>query len=91
MNDFHSIDLASLSLVTGGANDQQQPPSPAPNQDQLQIGAQGTVPKLGPVNLGVNAQTSRSDWAYCANTVRQMGGSPKDMRDACGLPPGGQT
>ncbi|MGE5181763.1 MAG: hypothetical protein ACM31C_06860 [Acidobacteriota bacterium] len=91
MKDFHSIDLASLSLVIGGAGDSQQPPpSPSPNQDQFQVGAQATIPKAGPVNLGVNAQSSRSDWAYCANTVRKMGGNPKDMRDSCGLPPGAQ-
>ncbi len=77
MRDFDSIDLYTLAAVVGGQN-----------SDKLQIGAQGTVPKLGPVNLGVNAERSRSDYAYCVGTVSGMkGAKPGDVIQTCGLPP----
>lgn len=89
MKDFASIDLASLSLVTGGA-DNQQPQPQSPNSDNLQVGAQANIPRVGPVNLGVNAGRNRSDYGYCADTVKSMGGNAQDLRNTCGLPGGGQ-
>ncbi len=86
MQDFQIIDLVSLSSITGGADG-----GGAPNSDKLQVGAQATVPKLGPVNLGVNAERDRSDYGFCASTVAGMkGATPADIAKTCGLPPGGK-
>ncbi len=78
MNKLTTIDLALLDNVTGGGSSTQD----------TQVGAQATVPKLGPVNLGVTHKSSTTDYAKCTDVVRGMpGATPSDLVKACGLPP----
>lgn len=79
MQDLESIDLFTLANVHGGQL----------NENNLNIGV--TAPtKAGPVQVGVQAGQRYSDWVACGTLVKNMGGTPADIRSTCGLPPGGQ-
>jgi hypothetical protein len=85
-NAFETIDLVSLDLVTGGADQ----PS-APNQQKTSGNVGVTVPtQRGPLQVGVqfSHEKTRSDYAHCIDQVRATGGGPRDYRPACGLPNG---
>jgi hypothetical protein len=43
------------------------------------------VPGAGPV---ISKGGTRSDWGYCADTVKGMGGSISDIANVCGKPNG---
>jgi hypothetical protein len=75
---FESIESLALDKVTGGGN----------STSQAQIGVQAKIPRVGPVNVGVNASRSTTDYKTCADTVRSFPNSkPSDLAAACGLPP----
>lgn len=77
MNDFQSIDLATLDLVTGGET----------SSNNVNIGATIPTPK-GPAQLGIQGGSTSTNYKTCADTVKSMGGTPADLRATCGLPPG---
>lgn len=88
-NAFETIDVLSLDLVTGGA-DQPSLPS-APNQERSNGNLGVTVPTgKGAVQVGLQLshERTRSDYAHCVDQVRATGGGPRDYRPACGLPNG---
>lgn len=75
--DLTTLETEILITVTGGAGE----------QSNVNVGV--NVPtKAGPVQIGVQGSNSRSDWAKCADTVKSMGGTPSDLLNACGRPPG---
>jgi hypothetical protein len=82
-NDFEAIDLSALATVTGGED------NPNTNRSNFNLGVTAPTPR-GPVQLGLQGSRERTNYAECANTVKSMGGSPADLRAACGLPGGGQ-
>jgi hypothetical protein len=81
MNELTTIDFATLDTVTGGEGQ-------GPNQTNVE----GNINVQTPVGVSVSGQgkynSSRTDYAQCLDVVRGAGGTPQQMRDFCGLPPG---
>jgi hypothetical protein len=75
-DDFATLDLSSLSSVTGGAG--------GANEDDVNIGVD--IPGYG--RGGVQGRRTRTNWGHCADIVKELGGTPADVRSTCGLPPG---
>ena len=87
MSTFTVIAITSLETVTGGNA------SEAPNTTQQSGNLGVTIPtKLGPLQVGVQGSqsTASTNYAECVRAVRSTGGTPADIRAACGLPGGAQ-
>lgn len=85
-NEFEAIDLSALVTVTGGADNNN---TAANNRTSFNFGVTAPTPR-GPVQLGAQGSRETTNYAECASTVKSMGGTPSDLRAACGLPGGGQ-
>jgi hypothetical protein len=86
MHDFVMIEHQALSRITGGAA-----PATGPNTRTTNGNIGVTVPlKSGALQIGVQGTraTSVSNYAECARAVRDMKGTPSDLRATCGLPSG---
>ncbi|HUS31418.1 MAG TPA: hypothetical protein VMZ53_23065 [Kofleriaceae bacterium] len=84
MTTFETIDISALDLVQGGADEGQG----APNREQIRIGVQAQGDRTGGrANIGVEGERSRTNYAVCVQETRQAGGTPRDIRETCGLPP----
>jgi len=77
MSKLETIDILSLSSVTGGGS----------STVDGNVGVTVPTPK-GPVQVGVQGHGSQTDYNACVAAVRSMpGAKPTDIKDACGLPP----
>jgi hypothetical protein len=56
----------------------------AVNGGQNSENVEWSAPGVGPI---VSKGGSRSDWGYCADTVKSMGGGVNELIAACGAPP----
>ena len=72
------LETLALDLLAGVHGGQQ-----GPNTESEQVNV--PVPGAPPV---IDKKGSRTDWAYCADIVKSIGGAPSDIRSTCGLPPG---
>jgi len=86
MTNFETIDISVLDLVHGGAEEGQPG---APNREQIRIGVQGSGGRGrgGSINIGIDAERQRTNYALCVQETRAAGGGPRDIRETCGLPP----
>ena len=75
---FDTLDCDLLSTIHGG----QQADSAGPNQGSDAVSA--PVPGTPPV---WDRKASRSDYGYCVDTVKDMGGTVDDLLRVCGQPP----
>jgi hypothetical protein len=78
MMSFETIDIFALEHVTGGADEG------GPNRDDVNIGINADRRRI---NIGVQGSRSRTDYGLCVQETRAAGGTPRDIRDTCGLPP----
>ena len=77
MSNFETIDVLSLSTVTGGGS----------STVDANIGVTVPLPK-GPMQVGIQGKGSQTDYNACVATVAHMpGAKPADIKEACGLPP----
>jgi len=77
MSNFETIDLFALTNVTGGGS----------SSEEVQLGIQAPT-KAGPVNVGINAKKSDTDYKTCVDAIKTMpNAKPADIVSACGLPP----
>jgi hypothetical protein len=77
MPNFETITLFDLDDVTGGGS----------STDAVQIGIQAPI-KGVPVNVGINGNTSTTDYKTCVDAIKTMpNAKPADIVQACGLPP----
>ena len=81
MMNFETIDIFALDTVIGG-NGEGSPS--APNREEGQIGIQGDRRRI---NLGASGSRTRTNYAVCVQETRAAGGTPRDIRETCGLPP----
>jgi hypothetical protein len=85
MTSFETIDISALDLVHGGADEAQQG---GPNRERIRVGIQGSDGKGGgSINIGIDAERQRTNYAVCVRETRAAGGTPRDIKDTCGLPP----
>jgi hypothetical protein len=78
MTNFETIAIFELSTVTGGNGEG------APNREEVRVGVQGGRNRI---IVGVEGTRTRTDYALCVQETRQAGGTPRDIRETCGLPP----
>ena len=83
MTNFETIDISALDLVHGGADEGQQG---GPNRERIRVGIQ-TSEGGSNINLGIDAERQRTNYAVCVRETRAAGGTPRDIKDTCGLPP----
>ena len=77
-NHIETIATINLITVTGGGS----------STSKQQVGVQGTLPKLGPVNVGGTNESSTTDYATCVSAVRKTPkATPADIAATCGMPP----
>jgi len=81
MTSFETIDICTLASVTGGEG---ASPS-APNREEVRIGIQ--TGGRTRINIGAEGTRSRTDYAVCVQETRAARGTPRDIRETCGLPP----
>jgi hypothetical protein len=86
MTNFETIDIFALDLVHGGADEGQQG---GPNRERIRVGLQAGEggPSGSNINIGIDAERQRTNYAVCVRETRAAGGTPRDIRETCGLPP----
>ena len=78
MENFETIDIIALDTVIGGNGEG------GPNREEGSIGVQGDRRRI---NIGASGSRTRTNYAVCVQETRAAGGTPRDIRETCGLPP----